>query len=332
MILSMRVASRLRAIGGVVAAFLLFELVLRQLYLGLPTWDPAVGWIYSNTELRHYIFEGWATSHWDQRGVRAIPGPPPQGRAILAIGNSVTQAAQIGDADVYTALLQRRMGMPVLNVGHDAQSIADDVFAARQRLTTFPVAWTIVQFIPLDFEETSEKPDRAHFKTVGKTLTVEPGTVRFSKLSPVTHWLRRHSGLVNLGLLRLAVLRETPTPPLFRAADPRPRDRSTSYRPVELELDALRDAYGGRATMFLVPDFLPPETSMERRFTQWCQSTGTSCVNLRSVFDEFNRRGRAPTGFPNSNFGFGHLNQEGHIAAANLLAAELERLRALGLF
>jgi hypothetical protein len=328
----MRAAGRLRAIGGAVAAVVLFEAILRHVYSGLPAWNPAVGWIYADTEIRHYIFEGWATSRWDRRGVRVIPGPPPRGPAILAVGNSVTQAAQIGDEDVYTALLQRRMRMPVLNVGHDAQSIADDVFAARYRLSTFPVAWTIVQFIPLDFEEKPATPDRAHFNRIGNELVVEPGVVHFSRLSPVTRWLRRHSGLVNLGLLRLAVLRDTPMPPLFHAADPRPAPPPASYGPVEPELGAVRDAYRGRVTLFLVPDFLKPPTEMERRFTGWCSSTGTSCVNLRSVFEDFRRRGRAPSGFPNSNFGFGHLNREGHIAAANLLAAELERLRARGLF
>src|SRR5262245_18632122 len=120
----MRAASRLRALGGIAAAFCLFELVLRQLYFGLPRWDPAIGWVYKNTELRNYIFEGGATSHWDQRGVRAIPAPTPPGRAILAVGDSITQAAQVDDAAVYTALLQHRLGMPVLNVGHDARTIA----------------------------------------------------------------------------------------------------------------------------------------------------------------------------------------------------------------
>jgi hypothetical protein len=328
----MKAASRLRAIGGVVAAFLLFELLLRQLYFGTPRWDPTVGWIYANTEIRRYIFEGFATSHWDLRGVRLVPGSTQQGRAILVVGDSVTQAAQVEDSAVYTAVLQQRSRMPVLNVGHDAQSLADEVFAARHRLATFPVAWTIVQFIPMDFDDRVTKPDRAHFRVAGGSLTVEPGVVHFSRLSPLTHWMRRHSGLLNLGLLRFAILRGTPMPPLFRAADPSPLRPLPSYGPIELKLDALRHAYGDRATMFLVPDFFGPETIVEARFNRWCQTNAVSCVNLRTTFDEFRRRGRAPTGFPNSNFGLGHLNQEGHRAAADLLAAELERLRALGLF
>lgn len=328
----MKDASRLRAIGGAVAAFLLFELILRCIYFGSPTWDPRVGWIYANTAVRRYIFEGWATSHWDARGVRVVPSGSQNGRAILVVGDSVTQATQVGDGDVYTALLQQRLRMPVLNVGHDAQSLADDAFAAPARLQAFPVAWTIVQFIPLDFDERISTPDRAQFKVAGDRLEIVPGVVRSGRFSQWTQVARRHSGLVNLGLMRAAILRETPMPPLFHAADQRPPDTAPAYGAVELKLSALRDAYGGRVTFFLVPDFLAPPTIMERRFTQWCQSNSTSCVDLRSSFAEFRRRGRAPSGFPNSNFGLGHLNREGHIAAADLLAAELERLRARDLF
>jgi hypothetical protein len=328
----MNAVRRLSPIAGIATALLLFEIVLRHIFFGTATWDARIGWVYYNTELRHHIFEGSATSHWDRRGIREIPGELPRGPAILVIGNSVTQAAQVGDAEVYTALLQKRVALPVLNVGHDAQSLADDVVAASRRLSTLPIAWTIVQFGPLDFEERPVQRDRAGLKLANARLVAQPGEVHFGRFAPVTQWLHRHSGLVNLGLLRFEVLRQSPMPPFFRAADPRPVVSPVDYGPVELKLDALRDAYGGRVTMFIVPEFLQPETSMERRFTKWCESTGTSCVDLRLIFEDFRKRGRAPTGFSNSNFGFGHLNEQGHIASANLLAAEIERLRSRGLF
>ncbi len=323
----MSAGQRLRAIGGILAAFVVFELILRQLYWGLPTFKPEAGWGHFDTELRRYYFEGGSSSHWDARGVRRIPGSVPRGPALLAVGNSVTQATQVVDDQVFTALVQRRTQLPVLNVGHDAQSLADDVISARYRLDTFNPAWSIIQFIPLDFEERPARINKAHFILVDGRLVAEPGVVRLGRFRRA----QRASALVNMGLLRYAVLRETPMPPLFRAADPRP-ETPRRYGPIELKLDVLRDAYRGRVTMFMVPEFLGEETIAEKRFTEWCRRSDASCVNFRAVFDDFRRRGRAPTGFPNSRFGYGHLNPEGHAAAAGLLSTEIERLRARDLF
>ncbi len=327
----MSAVHRLRAFGGMLAAVVLFELVLQHLFFGIQTWKPGAGWGYYGTELRRYYFEGGSTSHWDDRGVRVIPGPAPRGAPILAVGNSVTQATQVADDQPFTARLQHEIGLPVLNVGHDAQSLAEDVYAAPRNLGEFHPAWTIIEFIPLDFENTPARPGRPYFERVDGRLEVEVPAVRSGRFSWLTQPLRRHSALFNLGVQRYLVLRDTPMPPLFRAADARP-EREPGYGPVELELDRLREAYGGRVTMFLVPDFLLPPTEMERRFDAWCLSKRVSCVNLREVFAGFRRRGRAPTGFSNSNFGYGHLNREGHAAAAHLLAAEIERLRTRGLF
>jgi hypothetical protein len=256
-----------------------------------------------------------------------IPGPAPAAPALLAVGNSVTQATQVADDQTFTALLQRRMDMPVLNVGHDAQAIADNVLIAPYRLKNHDVAWTIVQFIPLDFEDTPPRDRNARFKTINGQLEVELPRFGRGRIAP----LRKRVALVNMGLLRLAVLLDTPMPPLFRAADPRP-EPVRRYGPVETHLDAIRNAYERRVTMFFVPDFFPPATEAEKRFEAWCAERQVSCVNLRDVFADFERRGRAPVGFANSRFGFGHLNPEGHAAAADLLAIELERLRKRDLF
>jgi hypothetical protein len=324
-------AGRLRALSGIAAAVVLFEIILRQMYFGIPTWKPEAGWGYYGTELRRYYFEGGSTSRWDSRGVRGIGGPSPSGPPILAVGDSMTQATQVADDQTFTALLQRQIGLPVLNVGRDAQALEEDIVAAPYNIRQFQPVWTIVQFIPLDFEESSPHDGRPRFRLSGGQLEIEPTVVRDKRFTPFIRTLRKKSALVNLGLQRFAVLRDTPMPPLFRAADVRPVV-PRSYGPIELELHALRSAYQGRVTMFLTPDFLPPPTDMERRFTAWCASERVSCVNLREIFEDFRVRGRAPTGFANSNFGFGHLNPEGHAAAARLLAKEIERLRAHGVF
>lgn len=321
-----------RPAGGLLAAVLLFELILRHMYFGTRTWRPGVGWGHYDTELRRYFFEGGSTSRWDGRGARVIPGPTPAGRPILAIGNSYTQGTTVDDSEVYTALLQSSVGMPVLNVGHDAQNLAEHVYAAPHHLATLNVAWTIVQVNPQDFEQLPDRPGRARFKLVNRALDVEPPYQRLRRSSAYTQPLRRSSALVNVGLMRFEILKATPMPRLFRAADPIPEKPPRRYGPVELQLGALRDAYRGRVTMFLIPDFLESETSMERRFAGWCAANNVSCITLRTVFPQFERRGRAPTGFANHSFAVGHLNVEGNRVAAKLLTAEIQRLRARGVF
>ena len=328
----MSMRGRLPAVCGCFTAVLLFEIILRHLYFGLQTWEPNAGWKYRNIELRRYLFEGGSTSRWDARGVRIVPGATPAGPRILVVGNSYTQGTQVGDADVYTAILQKELRVPVLNAGRDAQTPADDGFAASDHLASLAPAWTIIQVTPHDFDEADIPAGSARFVQADRELVLVPPRPHFGRFSAYTQPVRRASALVNVGVMRFAVLRDMPIPPLFHAADPPPPAESPRYGPVERELDALRAAYRGRVTMFLIPEFLDRETSAEARFARWCVTAGVSCVNMRSAFGDFDARGRAPVGFANSSFGTGHLNVEGHAAAAQLLGREIERLRARGLF
>ncbi len=125
-------------------------------------------------------------------------------------------------------------------------------------------------------------------------------------------------------------------PPLFRAAHEAAPKSATPppafTSPVENELSLMTEAYGGRLTVFFTPGFSTEEDVIEKRFLAHCAAATLSCVDLRVAFDDFRIRGRAPFGFPNSYFGQGHMNAEGHRAAADLLAHELSSLRRRGLF
>jgi lysophospholipase L1-like esterase len=67
---------------------------------------------------------------------------------------------------------------------------------------------------------------------------------------------------------------------------------------------------------------------VEQRIVAACRSWRWSCVQLRDRFPEFEARHEAPYGFPNLQWGRGHLNVAGHRAVAELLADEIARLRA----
>ena len=84
-----------------------------------------------------------------------------------------------------------------------------------------------------------------------------------------------------------------------------------------------------------VPHFcltLAVNSETETRFEAHCREASLSCATLRPGYPEFAGRGLSPFGFGNSGFNSGHLNEEGHRLAADVLSAELERLASRGLF
>src|SRR5450631_3390948 len=119
-------------------------------------------------------------------------------------------------------------------------------------------------------------------------------------------------------------------PPLFLAANegqPTHTAPSEFTPPVEDELSLMTEAFGGRLTFFFIPGFSTEEDVVEKRFLAHCATARLSCVDLRATFADFRTRGRAPFGFPNSSFAQGHMNAEGHRAAAYHVARELSSLR-----
>jgi hypothetical protein len=70
------------------------------------------------------------------------------------------------------------------------------------------------------------------------------------------------------------------------------------------------------------------EADGESRIRVHCGIRGLSCASLRVGYPNLVARGVSPFGFDNGRFNSGHLNEEGHRLAADLLAAELERVLA----
>jgi hypothetical protein len=51
-----------RTSAGVLLAFVVFEVVLRQLTFGHVTLDPRVGWMWRSTTVVHRLGEGWGVT------------------------------------------------------------------------------------------------------------------------------------------------------------------------------------------------------------------------------------------------------------------------------
>jgi lysophospholipase L1-like esterase len=304
-------------------------------------YDPVLGAVAAPGETLRYAIEGDGSSRWSAPGVRH-PAPPDPGRpSIVALGDSFTEALMIDDADVYTQRLEeslaaRGIDFPVLNLGASGFSAADYVALADEYRRRFAVTWAVVQLRPNDVAGDAFIPSKTHFR---RTPAGDLEVVRSAPapLSPLLAPLRRRSTLLNYGIVRLkefaaAAERE---PPLFRAASSRPRvaPAPRDY-PVEDVLRALGDAWDGRLTLLLLPGFetdRPGPSPGEVRILASCAEWRWSCVSLRERFGAFAARHESPYGFANSTWGRGHMNAAGHHAAAEILTAELARLRALDL-
>jgi hypothetical protein len=331
-----------RGLAGVVLALVAFEILLRGLASGSPTLDATRGWVYRETTVRHLLSEGHGVSHWDAAGIRHSPSRPANpSMRFLAIGDSMTEALQVSDAEVYTARLEdavQQGGWPaaVLNAGRSSLSAADYIAGARSYVDEFRPTWTIVQLRMDDLTTDSRDPGRTHFVERDGQLAVEVVPPRFGRRSALLGELRRASALVDQTVARASIFNASARlPPMFRgggnASESAPPAAEPDY-PIEEELSMLAAAWEGRLTIALIPNATTLPGAVERRALAYGRRHGISMVDFREVFPQFDRRRSSPFGFSNSVFGVGHLNGEGHDALAGLLANELKDLRALGLF
>ncbi|MEO6324792.1 MAG: hypothetical protein ABIQ65_09210 [Thermoanaerobaculia bacterium] len=248
----------------------------------------------------------------------------------------MTEAVQVDDDEVFTALLQSRLSIPVINAGLSSRSPADYIVLAPSLLKHVHPTWTVIEVNAADLTDDGFAQGKRRFVDRSGVLEVQtPETVHLGLLSRTLARVRPHSALINYGIARFDMFRSgSRLPALFRGAateNAKTPAQPVVY-PVERELDLMQRSYGSRVTFFFLPEFNRTIGSTEKRFISHCLSSRSSCVNLRVSFREFEEEGCAPFGFHNSRFGGGHMNAEGHRAAADLLSRELQELRRRGLF
>lgn len=331
--------------AGVAAALLVFELVARQIFWLPYIQDPRLSAILPAGTVARFCREGCARTTWVADGVRSSAPPDASSVTLLVLGDSYTEALMIDDASVFSrgiekALAETAPPVQVLNMGRSGASTADYVALAGYYREHVDPSWTLVQLRQAGLEGNAFQEGGTHFRIT------DAGGVEVVEVPPrVSRWnrelsrVRRESALASLATTRLKEFARAAAaePPLFRGGHaPAATSPAPVAYPVAAELEAVADAFGGRITFFFIPAFDPldPVTpgATERVFDATCAARGWSCVNLRATFPAFAARHEAPAGFPNTRFNWGHMNEAGHVAAGELLGAELRRLRALAVF
>lgn len=328
------VLALLRVAVGVALALIAFE-PLARLYYDFPGVDePGIGPVPAAGSQVRWCVEGCASSTWQAHGVRHPQPYQPVHPDVIVLGDSNTEALQVGDDEVYTARLERSLGgTQVLNLGRSGFSAADYLGLAERNKRLFEPRWTVITLKDEDFEgieRGSYDFARRNGALTTKELPRVPMSGRFELL-------RRHLALYSFAVFRWhqLVAAAQSEPPIFTAgsspAPPKPKAPMASVQEI---LAALSQAYDGRVTfVFLArpspsPSLEPPP-AVELEFDAACAELAASCVNPRARFRPLVDAGTPPYGFSNSTPNSGHLNAVGHAALADALAQELGRLALL---
>ena len=336
------------------------------IYSARIVFDPALGRVFWPGKTVVWRLEGSGRSLWSEYHVRRERLPTAKERpVVLVLGDSMTQALQVDDQDVYTKRLEdslRASGVPaaVLNAGVGNRSMADYVAWAKLYQGLFSPDWVVVEVTWCDFQEALEATRPAHFRrnVTNECLEVvappppsRPGRAfrAFASLPDVladrltfaypayrarefTKWVRNE-------------------PPWFHAPAPRPAEENgvqnlgfpEARRPqsadlagtngsllISKELDLLKKTWHGRITLLLLTSYNPlgaPELRPdEMEIDALARKKGLSIVRLDEGFGRL-PPGVSPYGFNNlGGYNTGHMNPRGHQLAADLLAAELKRI------
>ncbi|MCL4819258.1 MAG: hypothetical protein KJ067_08955 [Vicinamibacteria bacterium] len=329
----------MRSLAGVLLALLLMEGLVRQVYQRPLAHHPDFGPTIRPGARVVWRVEGNGVSHWTDHGVRGTEPVVPGEAPLLVLGSSQTEALQVDDDEVYTAVVEaelrrRGLGARVRNAGRSGASAADYAAWAPVYRRLFAPRHVAIQLAPADLGEDAWSGSGGRFeRRADGTLTATPRPV--ARPAP---WRETLAPLVNRSMLlvygayRFAEFRaaQAAQPPLFSAGESRPAPAPTppASFPVEEELDLLQSGFDGRVSFVFTPEVGRGEPAqaagdVERRFLDWCRVRGARCASARAAFEALLADGRSPFGFANTRFGRGHLNREGHRAVAEALLGAL---------
>jgi hypothetical protein len=320
------------------------EVVVREIWVHQRVDVPGYVRIAAPNTRSVYRLEGSGITTRDENGFRKgyTLGVPK----VLILGDSYTEALQVNDDEVFSFVAQQMLSengvrLGLVNAGVAGRSSADYVAFAPRNLDLVKPIWTVVVLRADDLAADAHDPGKTHFArdADGKVTTVVHEPRSASGLKDKV-W-NSPSILVRYVFYRLNEFAKESAkePPLFQGGQGEPAPAWLSYSltvSVEEALEQMRIAYDGRLTIVNLPyvELMPArivEFDATRRLFEYCARTGLSCVEPTEEFLALGRAYKAPYGFTNSTFNFGHMNADGHKAVATVLARELQRLRDNGL-
>jgi hypothetical protein len=129
----------------------LFERVLVTNRWPVNDYHPVIGWVHKpnlsfNSESEQHSF---TTGEFGVRMNQAKIQPVPRG-AILAVGNSFTEGAEVGDTGTWPASLERAIGEPVVNAGIGGWAADQIILRAEELMSDLSPKIIIVSLLHPD--------------------------------------------------------------------------------------------------------------------------------------------------------------------------------------
>ncbi len=338
--------SAARVLVAAVAAFATAtagaEVALR-LFVGEPhryADDPERGRIPLPGSAHWQGAEGRATAHYDALGLHdpGVRATKPAGeRRVLVLGDSLTEALEVGDDDNFCRLLERRLaGAKVVNAGRMAYLAGEMVHTAEVLQPGVRADAAVLVVRPSTFGDDGDPrvalpgywAARYDFSPDGEGRLVRlDGAGATLKRFPRLAALKQRSAVVDLGVGEAArrLLVTAPTPP---------PDLALYRRRVDFALRRLARLYGGRVALVLLPHerLIAGDSDgsddREAVLRAAAAAAGVPFLSMREPFRAIYRdERRLPFGFDNvSPPDVGHLNVRGHRAVADALAPIVGRL------
>lgn len=332
-----------RALLGIVAALVVWELVLRQVVVASPGFyeHPVLGRIERPGELV-FSREGYSRSRINSLGLRGPEIPPrrPGEVRILVIGDSLTQAFHVPDETTYCAqlrvALERAWQRPVtvINAGVAGTTPAQYLQLAAFYRRTLQPDHVVIQLDETDFREEAfladkgfravPTPDGFRIERRAGSGRVDPMLLAVVRHLPVLEPIVHMEGLMVLSTVRTAIERLVRRLYGSRYWTP-PGQNSGAHAAhyadfVKWSVPRMKAAYGDPTLLFLPDEGLPP-TALERLVGATARVSGVRYLNPRRELFGAIQAHQPPRGFANTAPGVGHLNATGHRLVAERLTA-----------
>ncbi len=346
------------ALGGVLAAVLLVELVLRWSHsvpeVANPLYSfhdshPRLGWRGKpDIRLRFRRPQFDALIVHDGDGFRAPDAPPPAHprRRVLVLGDSFTWGWGVSQGAVYTDHLQRRLAdTAVINRGVNGFGTAQQLLLLEDELARAEADLVLLQFFFNDLHDNvSPKRGRRPLFTLDGARLVRPtGTLR-PLHGPVRRWLKDHSRAFLLFDFTTRALRDagdeaplpTAPPPTIGpavAAGPPPPGAPVTARLLAAMADTARRhgarfaiAYAPHHSELGPPGAVPPDIRAARAVAAGTAVGDVGWIDLTPALAAAAQRGEAVL-----FAGDDHWTARGHaLVAEALLASGVFELPAQG--
>ncbi len=348
-------SSQWRVLVGVALALLAGEALSRGTVHFQYAWDADLGHIAEpGTRFRKWG-EGSGSGEISRHGTRASEGASAAVASrtqVLVLGDSFSEAYQVRDDELFSnrlaGLLEGHgVHVQVTNAGRSGYSMADYVCRTPVFRRLFSPSWVVVQLNEWDFDGDAfdENTRLARFRRNGEEIACVPPALgpaprRRGGPRELAHALRSRFTLPDrlLESLRARIAADRSGQPLFLAGQmPRdsPEEAPKHAVPIREELALLRSAWGSRLTLLYLPAVDParPLTreSLEVRVEAAARELGIRYRSLREELPALLAERKLPYGFSNTRLNVGHMNRDGHAAAARVLHREFLELRANGL-